>query len=364
MRIVLVKLFSFSLSLKKDILIGTNAITERAGIIIELTDENQNRGYGETSPFPFYSDESLKQAKEELFLVSESLSNLSVTSVDEIFDFTKESKLSGSVCFGIESALLDILSHALNKTTEQLLSENYLREIPINALLSGTKEQIIERAALLKGSNYKSIKIKVGSLSVAEATEITSQVSEVLSDKVSIRLDFNQSWRLKDVIQLYDNLKDLPVEYLEEPLADISETKQLDKHQLKIPLALDEKLRNLSPNEIVSFKHLKAVILKPTVLGLARSLEFAKIAGEQNIMSVISSTFESQVGIVMLARVASCLNQNECAMGLDTTNVFTESLLTGPFNVLGEKIVIDNLPEVAKSMNKKMLKEIKICASG
>lgn len=358
MKISEMKLFCFSLPLKQDILIGNNLITKRTGLILELTDKNQNIGYGEISPLPFYSDESMVQGEEEMGEVSKSILNLSISSTDDIFDFTKAAKLSGSVSFGIESALLETLSRSLNKKTEQLLSENSLNEIVINALLSGRKQEIIDKAKELKNRNYRSVKLKVGSLSVEQATELTEQVNQVLTGQAAIRLDFNQRWRLNDIIRFYGNVKQLPIEYLEEPLADISQMNQLDSDPLNIPFALDEQLRTISPHEISAFKNLKAVILKPTVLGLGRTLEFAKIAREHKILSVISSTFESQVGMVMLARVASSLNQNNCPMGLDTIDVFAESLLDEPSNLSGDTINVLNLPDLTKSLKIKMLKEI------
>src|ERR1051326_7421671 len=59
------RLFAVAISLREPFAISGGTMTVRRSLIVELTDEAGNRGYGESAPFefPFYSSETFASAR-------------------------------------------------------------------------------------------------------------------------------------------------------------------------------------------------------------------------------------------------------------------------------------------------------------
>lgn len=123
----------------------------------------------------------------------------------------------------------------------------------------------------------------------------------------SVRLDANRQWSLEEALDL-----DLgEIEYIEEPLQDSSQLSLLHREK-RWPLALDETLYRNEPWEQI--EGVVALVLKPTALGaLTRTFALAK----KRYRIIISSCFESSVGIDFLARLAHQVAPGELC-GLDT----------------------------------------------
>ena len=66
------------------------------------------------------------------------------------------------------------------------------------------------------------------------------------------------------------------------------------------------------------------MVLKPTLIGCtARFLALVKQAKDQNILPILSSSFESDVGLAILAQLAASISGEEIAAGLDTSSAFS-----------------------------------------
>ena len=98
---------------------------------------------------------------------------------------------------------------------------------------------------------------------------------------------------------------------------------------------MDESLVGMTPVQLKDYNSLKAVVLKPTRLGLERSMQLARIAVSRGITPVISSTFESSVGLTVLAQFAAAVVSRTTAVGLDTQRWLAADLIGG-------KVVRDN----------------------
>ena len=71
---------------------------------------------------------------------------------------------------------------------------------------------------------------------------------------------------------------------------------------------------------------------------------------------VISSAFESGVGLEALAQIAACVNTNDVPAGLDTLDMFEEDLRVDPLSIEGGKLSLRALPYVHQGVKQHMLK--------
>lgn len=146
-------------------------------------------------------------------------------------------------------------------------------------------------------------KIKVGHLSLQEAC------AKVENSGCS-GVDMNKQWNLKDALSLAKMFPHL--DYFEEPLKSGEDAKGFD-----YPVALDESLRK---GKIPSYPSVKMHVIKPTLHGYPLP---KKVKG---VDFILSSSYESELGIFQLAKLAKRLKLPMIPMGLGTCHLFEEPL--------------------------------------
>lgn len=146
-------------------------------------------------------------------------------------------------------------------------------------------------------------KIKIGHLSLKEA------IKKVENSACS-GVDMNQKWELEQAMAL---AKHFPkIDYFEEPLKPDE-----NLSAFPYPVALDESLRNgVNP----PYPQVKMHIIKPMLHGYPLP---KKVKG---VDFILSSSYESELGIYQLAKLAYRLKLPLKPMGLGTCHLFEDSL--------------------------------------
>jgi len=181
------------------------------------------------------------------------------------------------------------------------------REIPLNALGGDLETKL--------AAGCRCFKFKVAGEPRKMAAWVRAQ-AEQIAGRAALRLDANRAWTEAEARTFLEGIADVDYQYLEEPVRTRTELRNL------LPdarLAFDETLREISPLELLDWPGIRAVVLKPTLLGgLAISDAFARAAAELGAVAVVSSSFESEVGLRALARFAASLSDAPEPAGLDT----------------------------------------------
>lgn len=188
-------------------------------------------------------------------------------------------------------------------------------EVKINAL-GGDIE-----SALAAGC--RCFKIKVAGEPSKMAELVKAKAAEIRG-RANLRLDANRAWNEAEALTFFDAIHGINYQYLEEPVNDSAALRRLIENP-NVKIALDETLREISPEDLMSFVGVKAVVLKPTLLGgLAISRAFVQAAESIEAVSVVSSSFESPVGLRSLAKFAASLSKTPEPSGLDTASWFAD----------------------------------------
>ncbi|NGX46355.1 MAG: o-succinylbenzoate synthase [Chlamydiae bacterium] len=196
------------------------------------------------------------------------LPGFSRENLDEALDdFLRETYSLPSVQFGYQSALLDLDDPIT------------IDSIPIK------------------------IKTKVGHLKLKEALETVKPIP-------LMRIDFNRKWNLEEALSFAKHFPD--VEYFEEPLLPGENAKAFP-----YPVALDESLRE---KEKPSYPNVVAHIIKPTMHG------FPLPKAQKGIDFILSSSYETELGIYQIAKLAHRLKIPLIPMGLGTCHLFEDTL--------------------------------------
>lgn len=364
MRIAEFHLYEYALPLKQPLVIGERTLDLRHGYVIELKDELGGVGFGEVAPLDGYSDESLADVRGELLRLRRALVGYEIPAhLEELsggFDrWLGDHKLSASVQFGFECAVLLLAAKRRTVSLARLLSDDPLGNLLVNALLTGDDDTVASQVRSRLEAGYSTFKLKVGRGSIDSDIQLTRKVRELIGSGAILRLDANQQWTVSEYEQFADGVQGISIDYIEEPLVDIlSLRRMINSGDARIGLALDESLRSIDPEGLQEWPGVKAAILKPTMLGLERSVRFARAASRMSMTPVFSSSFESSLGLIAIAQIAAAFNLADTPTGLDTVGIFHEDLLSPSMTIRNGQVAIGELPDVCDSIDRSKLEEI------
>jgi o-succinylbenzoate---CoA ligase len=240
--------------------------TIRESVIVEVMRPSGAIGYGEAAPL------SPRDS------IGNALRALDGARVD-----------SPSARFAIEIAELDAFAKEIGVPLASILGSN-IAELPTAIVVDAPVE-----------TTARCIKIKVGPDGDVERVRRIAAAAP----HATLRLDANRSWPRDRVHAYMTELAGLPIEFVEEPC--------LDAHTLgpmPLPIALDESLA-----DDVDWSGAAAIVLKPSLLGLARCRELAARARAQGIAPIVTHGLEGPIGTAACAAFALAIGGDR-AVGL------------------------------------------------
>jgi len=202
--------------------------------------------------------------------------------------------------------------------------------VPVLGLLNGNLGEIRHKAVALQRDGYRAVKLKVGRYSLADDVQTTVWLCNHFQNLSPIRLDVNRAWDFGTAVDYARRTSECAIEYLEEPLQEPGRLTEFAE-TTGSKLALDETLHKMEPDALRVWPNVTTLVLKPTVLGLEKAVRFARQGRSLGLRPVISSSFESGLGLFALAQVAAAVQPEGDPAGLDTyewlgADVFRERL--------------------------------------
>ena len=341
------KVYRYNLPFKKPINFNGYELSSRNGLILKLTDINNNIAYSEISPLPGFHEETIDDAIKQLLFLSEKLTSSKLPLIEEILNGSYQKLLDEyclfpSVQCGLDFAMLKMLAKNKKMPLCELFSGSSNLHIPINAVMPCLREDYILSIRKLIDEGYKTVKIKVGRNDLSTEIKQILDIYNITNGKISIRLDANARWSYDQAEYFLNSIKMVDsIEYIEEPLADYSLTEKLYNH-CRRPIALDENLSSYIKENPNSLHALKAFIIKPPILGgLYKTIQLIKLAENNMKLSVISDTFQSGAGLTDLAILSTLIKNRKIAMGLGTNNALEKDVLHNRINIKNGSFNID-----------------------
>lgn len=210
-------------------------------------------------------------------------------SLDEALLHLQKGTFSPSVSFGLESLLL------------QKKFPNVHLDVGLCALHK------------LK-TGCRALKLKIGHLGEVEAIELIRKYV----GRVPLRLDINRKYNLEKAKNVLGEFPEGAFEFVEEPLYDPAQIPELRKN-CPHAFALDESLRDRPLDFCLDIA--EHFIIKPTLQGGIGSCCFIRDEGKKRgIISHLSSSYESPIGLRAIKHMAVCCNFPTEAMGLDAVS--------------------------------------------
>ncbi|MFB0771123.1 o-succinylbenzoate synthase [Proteus cibi] len=297
------KLYSFSLPVDAGVVLRYQRLKTRDGFLVCL-EQNGKQGWGEISPLPEFSRETLEQAQE----AAQSWLTAWCAGENPV-----HSELP-SVAFGISCALAEL--------DETLLKDANYRAAP---LCNGDPDDLILSLNDMEGE--KVAKIKVGLYEAVRDGIVVNLLLEAIPD-LKLRLDANRSWtpaKAEGFAKYVNPAWRDRIAFLEEPCKTPEESLAFSQ-ATGINIAWDETVRD-DGFEVKPQSGVTTIVIKPTLVG---SLERCQMLVEQahalGLDAIISSSIESSFGLTQLARIAQWLTPNSIP-GLDTVDLIKQQLI-------------------------------------
>lgn len=240
MVIDLITLRVISAPLKQPFVTALGTLTERSAIIVEVTDQNGQSGWGEVVAFssPWYTEETVTTCYYMLkeFLIPSLYRNVShPNELQKIFSKIRGNHMAKS---GLECAFWDLYSKQLN--------------VPLYELVGGVRNEVESGVVIASDHIYKALsqiesfledEYKRYKVKIAPDTAI-DYLTSIRKEYPTLPLmvDANSSFCLQDV-ELLKQLDEFELMMIEQPLSheDLLEHGQLQK-QLVTPICLDESI--------------------------------------------------------------------------------------------------------------------------
>lgn len=363
MKIHKFEIFKFQLPLKRSIQIRGKTITYREGLILKLTDEKRHSGYGEISPLTGISNEDLRSAISQTLFLKDRLMRKGIPQGLEKCNggferWLGKYKLFASVRCGIEMAVLNLISSSKRCSLGQLLTCTSKDSLPLIGLLEGPKAYVCREVRRMLRNGFHTFKLKVGRESVESEIDKVNTVKRLISEHANLRLDINRVWDLRTAIYFGKGVHSRMIEYIEEPVKDDSKIIHF-ANTIRINVALDETLTTITPSQLKKMQGVNAVVIKPMVIGgLEKSMNFIRKARELDWDVIISSSFESDLGLATLVNFAFGVNTLDEALGLDTAKYFKRHVSTTPCVSDNGFLYRKQIAQVIKNIDFKTLAKI------
>jgi o-succinylbenzoate synthase len=357
------RLYRYDLPLSKPLALGRVVLRHREGLLLELTGTGGAVGWGEASPLPGVSRESLGEVAGQLRELASSMVGREIPEdrIDPDGNFGREldaMDLAPSVRFGFELALWDLCATARGKALAELVVSHPRATVPVSALISGSPDRALQEARWIRSAGYEAVKLKVGGRAVEEDVELVGALNEVLGDAVSLRLDANRQWSPEEAERFARRTTSLSLEYVEEPLADPALLPTF-AGDYDVPVALDESLAGMEPEALRDHGYIRAVVLKPTLLGgISRTLRFADLASRLGMRPVISSAYETGVGMAALVALAAGVGDEEVSAGLYTYRRLSEDVLRPPLDLPAPRVDVFAMAGTRREIERRLLRPV------
>ncbi|MGP1382544.1 MAG: o-succinylbenzoate synthase [Thainema sp.] len=285
------------------------AWTAREGILLKVTDEQGEVGFGEIAPLEWFGSESLADA---LAFCEQLPQTLTPDCVNQIPDTLPATQM------GFESAFNSAASKRIAPLTHSFLFSNSLE---FCGLLPTGKAALTTYSSLYQ-QGYHTFKVKIG---VADRVMEQAWLNELIqrfSPDTKLRLDANGGLTVEDAHRWLEWCDRNLIEFLEQPLSvDQFISMQTLAEQYQTPLALDESVATLTQLQDCYQKGWRGIfVVKSAIAGSPRKLH--QFCQQHPIRLVFSTVFETVIGRQAALSLAVDLNSPDLAVGFGVGHWF------------------------------------------
>ena len=168
-----------------------------------------------------------------------------------------------------------------------------------------------EAARQAVAAGFTTLKVKVGAERETDVlVDRVRAVRQAAGPDIRIRIDANGAWDLETATERLEAVERFALEYVEQPLAGDDATVLAElRRRVRVPIAADETVESVrAARELLEAEAVDVLVVKPArVGGPVVGAEIAALAAERGVPVVVSTLFETGVGIAAALSLAAVL---------------------------------------------------------
>ena len=286
---------TYKLFFKEPFKISHGTYTFRENVIVSMQEGNEI-GLGEASAIDYYG-QSISSFEHKLTNIKEEVEELSLKNPGawwkQLFAICQKDYF---VCAAIDCALWDLYARLQRKSLIRLWNLNPHHLPTSNYTLSIGAEKALIRQ--IKALNWPIYKLKLGQDADLSAL---IKIREMTNSK--IRLDINGAWNIDQLNEYEPFLRQLDVEYIEQPLKPGLDT-DLKEYKGQIPIIADESCQKVEDIHHCATYYNGINIKLMKCGGITKALDMIKIARKHKLMVMGGCMTETSVGMSCLAQLS------------------------------------------------------------
>lgn len=321
-------------------------ISAARNVVIKIETDSGLYGWGETSPMAAITGDSQGSAYAMALDMAPLLIGQDPLALeDNLKRLRGYCSQATSILCAFDMALYDLAAKHANMPLYQFLGGS-LRELETDHTIGHQSSVLgtVARAKDLVKQGFNTIKLKTGRPGQADIEHIEA-VRAAVGETVKLRIDCNQGWDYPTAVANIRLLKELNIEYVEQPLAawDVDGFARLRANSA-LPICADESVfthidaMRLVKADAVDFLNIKLVKSG----GINTALKINSIAEAAGIRCMIGCFGESRLGLSAAAHLASA-RPNIHFIDLDSALHFCHDPIQGGIHYIdnsGGQIVI------------------------
>ncbi len=336
MKVILKK---FVLELKHTFSISRESHDFQDTLIVALSLKGET-GYGEATSNPYYKI-SVESMMAEIIAIENELAVYTFESAEKFHAFLCTKNLSNFAICALDLAAHDLYGKLVKKPLYEIWQTN-TNHYPITNYTIGL-DTVEKMVAKIKETPWPIYKIKLGTDHDVELVKELRKYTDAI-----FRIDANCAWTTKETILNAPLLKDLGVEFLEQPLkADDWDGMEQVMHQSVLPVIADESCILETDVEQCAL-HFSGINIKLTKCGgLTPARRMINKARDLGLKVMVGCMTESSVGISAIAQLLPQLDY----VDMDGTLLLKNDIAEGVKISSDGKVVFPSLGGSGISMN-------------
>lgn len=295
-----IDLKTYSLKLKHTFRISREATDHQPTLVVAL-EQDGHTGYGEATTNSYYGN-TLESMQAEIESCRHMLEATDLTEPEKLYTVLKDRGLSAASRCAIDMAAHDLHGKLRGMPLYKLWGWD-MKDYPVTNYTIGIAEPE-EMIAKMKATPWPVYKIKLGTADdVALVRELRRHTDAVF------RIDANCAWTPDETIHNAPILKELGVEFLEQPLdANDWEGMEWVQHRSVLPIIADESC--VAEEDVRKCAlHFNGINIKLVKCGgLTPAKRMIAEAKDLGIKVMVGCMTESSVGISAIAHLLPCLD--------------------------------------------------------
>ncbi len=265
-----------------------------------IVNDGKQQGIGECAPLEGLSIDPINEIEHKLQWVCDNIDLGFPKLYDSLEDFP-------SIRTALEMAFISLRGKSAFDLFVNPFSQGKAG-IPINGLVWMNNAEHMEKQMANKiAEGFKCVKMKIGAINIADELAIIEKIREKYEPwDLEIRLDANGAFTRDNVFDIIDELSELEIHSIEQPVYDRKLLAELCAESA-VPIALDESLIGIKSKDekeaLINDILPDYIVIKPSLVGGFRSSEdWIELAEANGIGWWVTSALESNIGLNAIAQ--------------------------------------------------------------